>query len=150
MDDLNDKTKKVKAYSRLIELLGNEGRWEWTGEYIQIKSHDQGEKRGPQQYVLAVPAVLIYPLAPSITRVSDLGDQDNNITMTWRLSIQELQNATESLWSSLCPESSNILENMLQIPKITYEEVELPYQDWNGKYLHFLSLKVTLRLCFNR
>ena len=54
------------------------------------------------------------------------------VNVTWRISEEQLVEVMNDAWSSLQPNSAQILANALCLPRIKYKSVDLPYQDSEG------------------
>jgi hypothetical protein len=96
---------------------------------------DIQERSTSRQFVLWVPGRLVHPLAPSIITVDRPGDVDENdfhkSFVTWSIADNQLQETLEYAWTTLCPDTEEIVSNMEMLPSITY--TELPYRDTSGK-----------------
>jgi hypothetical protein len=140
IDDLEDHDAKITVQCQILKVVPSKSsttkpvNWQWTGEYIRFGAKNLQERSTSRQFVLRVPGKLVHPLAPSIITVDRPGDVDENDSrksfVTWSIADNQLQETLEYAWTTLCPDTEEIVSNMEMLPSITY--TELPYRDTLG------------------
>ena len=103
--------------------------WAWSQQYIRIlESRNDSEVMTKQQFVTCVPGRLFYPVAAGV-------DVHPNRNLIWSIQNSDLVDIMETAWSAMNPDSSEILNNIKMLPKVT------------GPGLPYMLKKKTPQLC---
>ncbi|KAF6752932.1 hypothetical protein DFP72DRAFT_814901 [Ephemerocybe angulata] len=135
-DELN--SSKTKVIGQVIDLAfdSTHNAWDWTGHYLRI---GPGTKAAPdlstrKQYVLEVNGALVFPLSPkTVKRSVDASQALSSLSYaTWRLSHTSLLEASKSAWTSLNPETEEIVTNINLLHPIS-NQARFPYLKESGQ-----------------
>ena len=91
-----------------------------------------------KQFVLEVPASLVFPVAAVPTRIAnsiDLADSDLESDLTWRIKGADLENILKTAWDSLNGEGDDILGNLPLLQMIINPNV-IPYKHRSGELIY--------------
>ncbi|KAJ7104870.1 hypothetical protein C8R44DRAFT_807209 [Mycena epipterygia] len=109
-----------------------ENFWEWTGKFIMLDLDAASTRLTHNQLILEVPSVVVHPLGPTMAARTSFDPGSTDKRPTWRIDSEQLKQVMDSLWLSLDPESSEMLENMQLLPFISNPQA-LPYLDADGQ-----------------
>jgi hypothetical protein len=140
-DDLDNTNKKVTVAVQILQLLpgiptstaSSDFAWTWPeGQYVQIQDHKKGGGNHPilqRHFSTRIPGHLFHPIAPDII-------YNNERKPVWSIKNSELKETLDNAWSSLNPESDEIITHVQALPVISIGN-GLPYtlQDISQLYL---------------
>ena len=140
IDDLENHDSRITVQCQILRVVPSKSsttkpvNWQWTGEYIHFGAKSLQEGSTSCQFVLWVPGKFVHPLAPSIITVDRQRDIDENDShksfTTWSIADNQLQETLEYAWTTLCPDTEEIISNIEMLPSMAY--TELPYCDTLG------------------
>jgi len=126
-----------RVNGQIIELspsLDGTDAWDWTKCYVHLDVASCTECLTQAQFILEVPASLIYPVAAVPVR-SDQATSNANGKLTWRINKVNLDDILNTAWDSLNGEGDDILGNLPLLPKIVNPNV-IPYKDISGESIY--------------
>jgi hypothetical protein len=124
---------KMKIMAQILELTFDRtsSSWDWTGNYLRIGSSSKSSEIDTRkQYVVEVDGALVYPLNPRTVKYTSR-KSDSSLATTWRLTTRELDDAAKAAWSSLNPETEEIVVNIELLPVVNNGKM-FPYKDDRG------------------
>ena len=88
-------------------------KWVWTQQYVRILgSKNETEAMSKQHFVTSVSGRLFYPVAAGV-------DVHPDRKLIWSFQNSDLVDIMETAWSAMNPDSSEILNNIKMLPKVT-------------------------------
>lgn len=133
------KMHRIQDHSDVPDTSGENARWVWDHHYAQLYSDNTSAKAKRSQHTFRIPGSLVLPLGPSIepslsspTISSAEPSQHRAPDMTWSLSESQLDEALDTAWEALSPDTEQILTNVELLPAAKRSDA-LPYKLGDGE-----------------
>jgi hypothetical protein len=130
---------KITVLAQVLDLEAtSEFGWIWTHRYIRFESTKGPairERSSQHNFMLRIPASLIFPLSPSVVDTKPSGimlpPSEKCSPLTWSLKNSELEEVLDCAWLELKPDSEDIMGNIETIPSLGNSM--LPYRNQDGE-----------------
>ena len=139
----SENRSKITVLAQVLDMEAtSESGWIWTHRYIRFESmkgpaiHDRSNQHN---FMLRIPASLIFPLSPSVVDTKPSGTMlppsEKCSPLTWSLKNSELEEILDCAWLELKPDSEDIMGNIEMIPALGYSMLPYRNQDGESNYL---------------
>ena len=139
VEQLTNGNGDFRVNGQIIELspsLDGTDAWDWMKCYVHLDVASRTEHLTQAQFILEVPASLVYPMAAVPVR-SDEATSNANGKLTWRINRVNLDDILNTAWDTLNGEGDDILGNLPLLPKIVNPNV-IPYKYISGESIYSL------------
>ena len=139
VEQLTNSNGDFRVNGQIIKLspsLDGTDAWDWTKCYVHLDVASRTECLTQAQFILKVPASLVYPMA-AVPVHSDEATLNANGKLTWRINRVNLDNILNTAWDTLNSEGDDILGNLPLLPKIVNPNV-IPYKYVSGESIYSL------------
>jgi hypothetical protein len=135
-----DNRSKITVLAQVMDMEAtSESEWIWTQRYIRfesVKGPAICERSSQHNFMLRIPAPLIFPLSPSVVNTKPsagimLPPPEKRSPLTWSLKTSELEEVLDYAWLELKPDSEDIMGNIEMIPCLGNSM--LPYRNQDGE-----------------
>ncbi|PPQ96609.1 hypothetical protein CVT26_010742 [Gymnopilus dilepis] len=116
---------------QVLELAPRQNQWIWQGTYIRIYENRKDDVAVMQRhYTIHVPGKIFFPLSPEII-------YDEREMPVWSLNHTHLEEILDEAWSSLDPDTEDILYKIESLPKISGHGIPYKNTDLTSGLLWF-------------